>query len=88
MGGAGGVLVGLPIGTAIVGGDAKWELAGVGAVLILGSIPILNSYNKKSKKSKKSIELYNSDFPNVSSNFQPEFNISYKVTSLGIIMNF
>ena len=85
LGGAGGVLVGLPLGTAIVGGDAKWELAGVGAVLILGSIPILNSYNKKSKKS---IELYNSDFPNVSSNFQPKFNVSYKVTSLGITMNF
>jgi len=85
LGGAGGVLVGVPIGTAIGGGDAKWELAGVGAVLIIGSIPILNGYNKKSKKA---IELYNSDFPSVSSNFQPEFNINFQPTGLGITMSF
>ncbi len=85
LGGAGGALVGFPIGTAIGGGDAKWELAGAGAALILVAIPILKNYNKKAKKA---VELYNEGIPSVSSNFLPEFNLSFKGTSMGISMNF
>ncbi len=85
IGGAGGALVGFPIGTAIGGGDAKWELAGVGAGLILVGIPLNSAYNKQSKKA---IDLYNESLPDVSSSFQPEFSFNFKGTSLGISMSF
>ena len=85
IGFSGSALVGYPIGTAIGGGDAKWELAGAGAALILVAIPILNNYNKKSKEA---VALYNSDLPGVSANFQPEFNLNIKGLGLGISMNF
>jgi len=85
LGVSGGALVGFPIGTAVGGGDAKWELAGVGAALILVAIPILNNYNKKTKAA---VTLYNADDPNVSASFQPEFNFNFRGTRLGISMNF
>ena len=86
LGGAGGALVGFPVGTAIAGGNVKWELAGAGAVLILVAIPILNNYNKKARKA---VELYNSGLPNVSATFfKPEFNFNFKGTSMGISMTF
>ncbi len=37
---AGGLLVGFPLGTAIGGGEPEWAIAGVGAGLIVLSIPI------------------------------------------------
>ena len=85
IGFSGGALVGFPIGTAIGGGDAKWELAGAGAALIVIAIPILNKYNKKSEEA---VELYNSNQPDVSANFKPTFNLKIKGTSLGLTMNF
>lgn len=85
LGGAGGFLVGFPIGTAIGGGDAKWELAGVGAVLILVAIPINNNYNKKSKKA---VDLYNDGLPNTVSDFNPTFNLNIKGNGVGITMTF
>jgi hypothetical protein len=85
LGVSGGALVGFPIGTAVGGGDPKWELAGAGAALILVAIPILNNYNKKSKAA---IALYNADLPTVSSSFKPVFNLNFKGVNLGIAMSF
>ena len=85
LGGAGGALIGYPIGTAIGGGEPKWALAGAGAALIVATIPIIKGFNKKTKKA---VELYNADAPSVSSNFQPIFNFNIKGTSMGISMNF
>ena len=85
LGAAGGALVGYPIGTAIGGGEPKWALAGAGAALIVATIPIVKNFNKKTKKA---VELYNADMPNVSSNFQPNFNLKIKGASLGIVMSF
>ena len=42
----GGFLVGLPLGTAIGGGDPNWALAGIGAGLLVISIPFSKSYKK------------------------------------------
>ena len=53
---AGGFMVGWPIGTAIGGGKPNWALAGVGAGLIVVSIPFSNSY---SKHAKNAITIYN-----------------------------
>jgi hypothetical protein len=85
LGGAGGFLVGFPIGTAIGGGDAKWELAGIGAALILVAIPINNGYNKKSKKA---VDMYNDGFPTTTSNFNPTFDLNLRGNSIGITMSF
>jgi hypothetical protein len=85
LGGAGGALIGFPVGTAIGGGDAKWELAVVGAGLIVASIPIASGFNKKSKKA---VELYNASIISVGYQFQPTFNLDFKENRFGVSMNF
>jgi hypothetical protein len=85
LGGAGGALVGFPIGTAIGGGDAKWELAGAGAALLLITIPISNSYNKKSKKA---VDIYNSGFSSTAYKFNPSFDLNLKGNNIGLTMTF
>lgn len=47
--GAGGFMVGWPLGTAIAGGDPNWVLAGIGAGLIVVSIPIAKKVNEQAK---------------------------------------
>mgnify|MGYP000103120094 FL=1 len=85
LGGAGGALIGFPIGTAIGGGDAKWELAGAGAALLLIAIPISKSYNKKSKKA---VDMYNSGFSSTANQFKPSFNLNIKGNNIGLTMTF
>lgn len=70
LGFAGGVLIGIPVGTAIIGGDPEWGFALGGAGLIGLSIPFnrvfqrnaqdaLDIYNqKKSSRRNFSPELY------------------------------
>lgn len=53
---AGGFMVGWPLGTALGGGEANWTLAGVGAGLIVASIPFSISYTKHAQKA---VDLYN-----------------------------
>lgn len=57
LGGAGGALVGYPIGTAIGGGEANWVVAGVGAGIIAVAIPIASGAGKKMKRA---VDLHNS----------------------------
>lgn len=85
LGAAGGALVGYPIGTAIGGGDSEWALAGVGAALIVATIPIIKGFNKKTKKA---VELYNTNSPHLSSGFQPQLNLNFKGLSMGVSMTF
>ncbi|WP_088324404.1 hypothetical protein [Polaribacter tangerinus] len=85
LGGAGGALVGFPIGTAIGGGEPEWALAGVGAALIVATIPIAKGFTKKAKKA---VELYNANQSTVGSSFIPEFNLNVKGMSMGISMTF
>lgn len=85
LGGAGGALIGFPIGTAIGGGEPKWALAGAGAALIVATIPIVKNFNKKTKAA---VALYNADIPNTTSYFNPTFNLNFKGGSMGISMNF
>lgn len=50
FGGAGGLLIGWPIGTAIGGGDPDWTLAEIGAGLIAISILISINFKKKANQ--------------------------------------
>ena len=86
IGGAGGFLVGWPIGTAIGGGDANWSLAGVGAGLIAISIPFTSGSNKNGKQA---VELYNSSLKSTSFyEFKPEFKVISNGNGIGLSMNF
>lgn len=53
---AGGFLVGWPVGTAIAGGKPNWTLAGIGAGLIVVSIPFSSAYTKHAKNA---VNIYN-----------------------------
>lgn len=85
LGVAGGGLIGYPIGASIGGGNAKWELAAVGAGLILVAIPIANGYNKKTRKA---VELYNNGLTSSAYQFKPIFHLNLKGNSVGLTMNF
>ena len=50
LGFAGGLLIGLPIGSLIGGGDVNWGLAGGGLALLAISIPIDNSQRRQFQK--------------------------------------
>ena len=56
LGFAGGLLIGFPIGTAVVGGDPEWSLAIGGAGLILASIPFNRAFKGRAFGA---LELYN-----------------------------
>ena len=86
LGGAGGALVGFPIGQSLGGGDANWTLAGIGAGLIIVAIPISSSANKKAKQA---VEFYNSSLnPSSYYEFKPEFKIIANGSGIGLTMNF
>lgn len=53
---AGGFMVGWPLGTAIGGGEPNWALAGIGAGLIIVSIPVSQNFNKQAKTA---VETFN-----------------------------
>lgn len=53
---AGGFLIGWPIGTAIGGGEPNWTLAGIGAGLVVISIPFSSAYGKHAKHA---VRIYN-----------------------------
>lgn len=56
LGFTGGLLVGIPIGTAIVGGNPEWGLAAGGAALIVASIPFNTAFKRHAQNS---VDLYN-----------------------------
>lgn len=56
VGFVGGFLVGWPLGTAIGGGKPNWTLAGIGAGLIVVSIPFSIAYTKHAKNA---VIIYN-----------------------------
>jgi uncharacterized protein YcfJ len=85
LGAAGGALVGFPIGTSLGGGEPKWALAGVGAALIVATIPIINKFNKKTSKA---VTIYNDGISSTSYRFQPSINLNVKGTGIGLTMSF
>ncbi len=86
LGGAGGALIGFPLGQALGGGDANWALAGVGAGLIVIGIPISSGAGKKVKQA---VELYNSSLsPTSFYEFKPEFNVIANGNGIGLSVSF
>jgi len=68
LGFAGGVMIGIPLGTALVGGDPEWAFAAGGAVLILGSIPFNRIFKARALNA---LDIYNGK--EITSRIKPEF---------------
>lgn len=56
LGFAGGLLIGIPIGTAIIGGDPEWGLALGGAALIVSSLPFNKAFQRHAEGA---LSIYN-----------------------------
>ena len=80
---AGGFMVGWPIGTAIGGGEPNWTMAGIGAGLIIVSIPISQTFNKQAKQA---VETYNGGLQ--TSSFWDENEIKLTIAGNGIGLTF
>lgn len=85
IGGVGGFMVGWPIGTAIGGGEPNWTMAGIGAGLIVVSIPITQSFNKKAKQA---VETYNGGLQTSSFWDKNELKLSLTGSGIGLTLNF
>jgi hypothetical protein len=81
MGFVGGFLIGWPVGTAFGGGDPEWGLAGAGAALVIGSLPLMASFKKHSKNA---LSIYNAKAHEIP--VKIDFHAS--VTSAGIAIRF
>jgi hypothetical protein len=85
VGGVGGFLLGWPLGAAIAGGDPNWIMAGVGAGLIVLSIPITSSSNKKAKQA---IGIFNSSLTKTSFFYKRELHFSTTNQGVGFFLRF
>lgn len=85
LGATSGVLIGLPIGSAIAGGDPNWVLAGIGAGVFAVGLPISSGVNKKSRRA---VELYNSSLDSSYNQLEPEFNFVANENGIGLSINF
>ena len=86
LSGAGGALIGFPIGTSLGGGDPNWALAGIGAGLVVVAIPISSSAFKKANQA---VEIYNASLNETSFyHFKPQVNIIANQNGIGLSMNF
>ncbi len=82
---AGGFMVGWPLGTAIAGGDPDWALAGIGAGLIVISIPLNNRFNQQAKEA---IDIYNEGLQAHSLRPVPELKFGVIGHGIGLALRF
>jgi len=83
--GAGGFMIGWPLGTALGGGDPEWAMAAVGAGLAAISIPISS---KTLKQARSAVNTYNNGLKNSSSSAGPEFRLGFVGNGIGVTMQF
>ncbi len=83
--GAGGILVGYPIGTALGGGKPNWTMAGIGAGLIVVGIPLSSAVNKNAKKA---VELYNRNITFINHQHKPKLSLLVNNLGFGLRINF
>lgn len=85
LGGAGGFMVGYPLGAAVAGGDPNWVMAGIGAGLIAVSIPISLKFNKQAETA---VDLYNKGLETNSRIPRPEFYFGCTENGVGLRLCF
>lgn len=82
---AGGFMIGWPLGTAVGGGEPNWTVAGIGAGLVVVSIPISQSFNKKAKAA---VDKYNSGLQASSFWDKNELRFSMTGNGVGLVLRF
>lgn len=82
LGFAGGILVALPLVTALAGGEPEWIYAGIGGGLILLSIPFLTSYRGHAFNA---IDLYNKKH---SASARWQTNFYFNGSQVGLTLRF
>ena len=85
IGGVGGFMVGWPLGTAIGGGDPNWVMAGIGAGLIVVSIPISQKF---SKHAKRAVDIYNDGLKTNTFWERNELKLSMSEDGVGLVLRF
>jgi hypothetical protein len=83
--GAGGFMIGWPLGTSIAGGDPNWVLAGIGAGLIVASIPISK---KVISHTNMAVETYNNGLEKTSFWQRSELDLFMNGNQLGLALKF
>ena len=79
VGSAGGFMVGWQLGTALAGGEPNWVMAGVGAGLVIVSIPISNKFNTQAKSA---VETFNGGLRQTS--FWNKNELKFALTENGV----
>ena len=85
IGSVGGAMVGWPLGAAVGGGDPNWTMAGIGAGLIVISIPLSESFNKKAKQA---VDTYNGKVETTSIWDKRELKFSVNGNGVRLTMSF
>ncbi|MCJ8163738.1 hypothetical protein MKJ04_02725 [Pontibacter sp. E15-1] len=86
LGGAGGFLIGYPVGSHIAGGEPNWAMAGIGAGLFVVSIPISIKFNRLSKNA---VDLYNAGLYEAKlRQGKTEFLLGSTTNGHGVALNF
>ncbi len=84
FGSVGGFMVGWVLGGAVVGGEPNWTLAGIGAGLIIVSIPFSTAY---SKHAINAVRIYNNGLKLTGMN-NMDFKVGLTCNGIGIKMTF
>lgn len=85
LGYTGGFLIGFPFGYAITGGEAPWVMAGVGAILVGFSLPIMKTAKKQALKA---VEEYNKEIRKSLGPPPPSVRFGMTYGGAGIILQF
>lgn len=83
MGFTGGLLIALPLVTAVAGGQPEWIYAGAGTALVLASIPFYFSYRGHALNA---LDIYNATLP--SSKIKIKTTLYFTGTSATIAIRF
>jgi len=82
IGGTGGFLIGLQLGTAIVGGESNWTVAAIGGGLVVISIPISS---RAINQSIEAINLYNAGLQETSNRLYLKMGLTQTGVGLKLI---
>ncbi|MGQ8336678.1 hypothetical protein ACUNWD_09015 [Sunxiuqinia sp. A32] len=85
VGGAGGFMLGWPIGGALAGDDMNWTMAGIGVGLIVVSIPITQKFNRQAKSA---VNTFNGELKSSSFFNRTEINLAANGNGIGLVMKF
>ena len=85
IGGTGAFMLGWQVGGSLAGAEFNWVLGGIGAGLVVVSIPISNKFNKQAKSA---VELYNEGLKTSSKLPKAQLNFTCSKNGLGLVLKF